>query len=117
MTAPGSPRTLVHSRLNLEHGGFADAALGLRAQQRSAKMPDVTSGMRYSIPGGLMPAALGRACDSALRITHFAANEHRATRSGWRKPAVANERDWNCDTDNHGGMTPAALGRMCVCAS
>jgi hypothetical protein len=23
----------------------------------------------------------------------------------------------NCDTDTHGGLTPAALGGMCVCAS
>ena len=61
-----------------------------------------------------------------LSVANHAFRSERAvcTRSGWRKPAVANERecttnerDRTSDTDNHGGLTPAALGRMYVCAS
>jgi hypothetical protein len=47
--------------------------------------------LRYQTHGGLTPAALAKVRSHIAEIVISSAIEHRATKSGWREPAVVSE--------------------------
>ena len=59
--------------------------------------------------GGLTNAAPGQMYGRVSKMAFLPVGETLCAKSGWRKPAVANQRNCPGVTRTHGGLTPAAL--------
>ena len=104
------------------HGGLTPAALACVFGQPLDNVRFSRYSVRFTNHGGLTPAALLERASVHREWRYFSGDWRRASRSGWRKPAVAHHpivrgecnhsaktaRHCRRGLHTHGGLTPAA---------